>query len=143
LSRDLIYGNAPSGELVFVERSKALENKAFYTAVTWGDFRKGAPTLYELALSILDAEEDPPADTSALDHRALDSDGDFPYFPEQLMLDFIPESVQERFGKVEETVFSGPILTLDPDHESEIVAALRNHGFTVQRDDALLEASYA
>jgi hypothetical protein len=42
-SRDLIYGEAPNGGLVFIERSKALENIAFPTAGTWGDFRKGAP----------------------------------------------------------------------------------------------------
>jgi hypothetical protein len=126
-----------------MERSKALENIAFRTAVTWGDFRKGAPALYERALSYLDCEENPPPDTRELDHEALDGDGDFRYFPEQLMLDFIPKSVQERFGKVEETVFSGPMLTLDPDHESEIVAVLRNDGFSVQRDNALIEALYA
>src|SRR4029453_8170570 len=112
-------------------------------AATWGDFRKGAPTLYERALFDLDAEEDPPPDTRELDHDALDGDGDFAHFPEQLMLDFIPQSVQERFGKVEKTVFNGPILTLEPEHESEIVAELRSHGFSVQRDDALMEALFA
>ena len=55
---DLIYGNAPFGRLVFMERSKALENIAFRKAKTWGDFRKGAPTLYERALSDLDNEEE-------------------------------------------------------------------------------------
>ena len=42
----LIYGEATMGGLVFIERSKALENIAFRAAVTWGDFRKGTPTLY-------------------------------------------------------------------------------------------------
>jgi hypothetical protein len=107
-----------------MERSKALENIAFRTAVTWGDFRKGAPALYERALSYLDCEENPPPDTRELDHEALDGDGDFRYFPEQLMLDFIPKSVRERFGEVEESAFNGPMLTLAPDHESKIVAVL-------------------
>jgi hypothetical protein len=142
-SRDLIYGEAPNGGLVFMERSKALENIAFRAAATWGDFRKGAPTLYERALADLDAEENPPPDTQELDHEALDGDGDFHYFPEQLMLDFIPKLVQERYGRVEETVFNGPMLILDPDHESKIVAVLRNRGFSVQRNDALMEALYA
>jgi hypothetical protein len=99
--------------------------------------------LYEHALADLDAEENPPPDTQELDHEALDGDGDFRYFPEQLMLDFIPKLVQERYGRVEETVFNGPILILDPDHESKIVAVLRNRGFSVQRNDALMEALYA
>jgi hypothetical protein len=139
---DLIYGNAPCGRLVFMERSKALENIAFRKAKTWGDFRKGAPTLYERALSDLDNEEEAPPDSSELDHE-LAADGDFLHFPEQLMLEFIPKSVQERFGKVEESVFNGPMLILDPDHESEIVSALQNHGLSVQRDDSLMDALYA
>jgi hypothetical protein len=53
LSRDLIYGEAPNGGLVFMERSRAFENIAFRAAVTWGDFRKGAPTLYDRALARL------------------------------------------------------------------------------------------
>ena len=142
-SRDLIYGESPMGGLVFMERSKALENIAFRAAVTWGDFRKGAPTLYERALADLDAEENPPPDTQELDHDSLDGDGDFHYFPEQLMLDFIPKLVQERYGRVEETVFNGPMLILDSDHESTIVAVLRKRGFSVQRHDALMEALYA
>jgi hypothetical protein len=142
-SRDLIYGKAPNGGLVFMERGKAFENLAFRAAVIWGDFRKGAPTLYERVLADLDAEEDPPPDTQKLDHEALDGDGDFHYFPEQLMLDFIPKLVQERYGRVEETAINGPMLILDPDHESKIVAVLRNCGFSVQRNDALMEALYA
>jgi hypothetical protein len=142
-SRDLIYGDAPNGGLVFMERCKAFENIAFRAAVTWGDFRKGAPTLYERALADLGAEENPPPDTQELDHEALDGDGDFHYFPEQLMLDFIPKLVQERYGRVEETAFNGPMLILDSDHESKIVAALRDRGFSVLRHDALMEALYA
>jgi hypothetical protein len=138
---DLIYG-APCGRLVFMERSKALENIAFRNAKTWGDFRNGAPTLYERALDLNNEEEAPP-DSSELDHEALAADGDFLHFPEQLMLEFIPKSVQERFGKVEESVFNGPMLILDPDHESEIVSALQNHGFSPQRDDSLMDALYA
>jgi hypothetical protein len=56
-SRELIYAEVPNGGLVFMERSKALENIAFRAAVTWGDFR--TPTLYERALADLDAEENP------------------------------------------------------------------------------------
>jgi hypothetical protein len=98
--------------------------------------------LYERALSDLDNEEEAPLDSSELDHE-LAADGDFLHFPEQLMLDFIPKLVQERCGKVEEMVFNGPMLILDPDHESKIVAVLRNRGFSVQRNNALMEALYA
>ncbi len=102
VSLDLIYGNTATGDLVFMERSKALENVAFSTAVTWGDFREGAPELYERALEQLDRDEDdPPPDTEELDHE-LNVEGDLRHFPEQLMLEFIPTLVQERYGKVEE-----------------------------------------
>lgn len=103
----------------------------------------GSVGTYSLAaLSSLDDEENPPPDTLALDHDAHDGDGDLHFFPEQLMLDFIPQSVQRWFGKVEESVFNGPMPILDPNHESEIVALLRDNGFSVQQDDASMEALY-
>jgi|SRR6478736_302398 len=97
--------------------------------------------LYEWATEAAD-ESTEPADHEELDHTLLSGDGDFPYFPDQLMLEFIPESVQERFGKVVETVHNGEMLELDPVHEHEIVAALRSHGFSCERNQALVDALY-
>ena len=138
---DLIYGNRPDTNLVFMERSKALENFAFWAAVTWGDFRKSAPALYEWALGYED-EDTAPADDDELDHEPLSADGDFPYFPDQLMLDFIPEFVQQRFGRIEWTVHNGEVLELKAVHEREIVAALLSQGFSCERDQALVDAQY-
>ena len=139
----IIYGITPLGVLVFMERSKALENVAFRDAETWGDFRKKAPELYKQATSELEDEDAVPGDDAELDHESLSGDGDFLYFPEQLMLDLIPAFIQKQFGRLEESVFNGPMLSLDPRHEDYIVAALRKHGFFVQRDNALVDAVYA
>lgn len=143
----IIYGITPLGVLVFMERSKALENVAFRDAETWGDFRRNAPELYKQAISELggdDEDEDAgPPDDLELDHDSLAADGDFLYFPEQLMLDLIPAFIQKQFGRLEESVLNGPMLSLDPRHEDYIVAALRKHGFSVQRDNALVDAVYA
>jgi hypothetical protein len=140
---DLIYGELASS-LVFVERSIAKENIAFRSATRWGDFRIGAPLLYERAIENLEAEEEAlPHDNQVFDPQEFDGDGDFAHFPEQLMLNFIPEAIQERFGTVGDTVLNGPMLSLDPGHESEIVAALRAEGHTVERHDRLIEELYA
>lgn len=141
--RDLIYGETAFRSLVFVERSKALENIAFRAATTWGELRQSAPTLYERAISGLGTDEDDVPDDRELDHDALDGDGDFLHFPAQLMLDFIPDELRVRFGTVEEAVFNGPMLRLDPSHEAEIVAELRGRRFSVERNDALIDALYA
>ena len=155
--RDLVYGDPFGSKLIFMDRSKALETAAFMTAKTWGDFRKGAPVLYEQAMELLGKEEwhpedgseedewSAPADSDEIDRTTIPGyeDGDFPYFPEQLMLEFFPELIQQRFGRVEETAFSGPMLFLHPRYEHEIVAALQGQGFSCERDDALMEAVYA
>lgn len=111
---DLIYGEDPFGDLVFVERAKAEENIAFWKAKTWGDLRVAAPMLYERALEYSEyfGTEKLPSDDKLLDHQIAD-DGDFLFFPKQLMLDFIPDTVQQKYGRVGQTVFNGPILELD------------------------------
>lgn len=130
--QDIYYGLGRLG-LLFVEPSVALEQIAFNTARTWGEFQRGAPSLYQRALGLC-AVDDGGVDQS--EHSPFDRaqipafhDGDFPDSPEQLMLDLLPKEVQDRFGKVSQTVHNGPYLSLDPRDEHAVVAALREAGF--------------
>ena len=69
-------------------------------------------------------------------------DGDWPAWPAQEMLDWVPESIQSRFGHNEETLLNGSFLNFDPAQEDAIVAAFREEGYTCQRnDDLVLQAS--
>jgi hypothetical protein len=141
--RDLIYGISPLGNLVFIERHKALENLAFREAETWGDLRENAPLLYERAVLSYESEgdEDEPPDDLEFDHE-IAADGDFLHWAEQLMLDFVPESIQKFFGRVEESVFNGPMLELDGNREHDIVLAMKSRGFLVCNDQELIDAMY-
>jgi hypothetical protein len=137
--RNLYYGLGPNG-LVFVDEAEALELNAFGSAKTWGELRAEAPRLHELALELLrdDEQEAPGSDGDPFDPTRIPafSDGDFPDFPEQLMLTLIPHSVQQRFGRVVDTVHNGQMLVIDPAREDEVVAALHQEGFNcLKRQD--------
>ena len=123
--RELFYGIGRGG-LLLVEPSTALDLAVFHTAHTWGELRQGAPSLYQDAIMQL-ADDGEVFDRSRL--RGF-QDGDFPAFPEQLMLDILPESIRERFGTVAETVHNGPLLKLDSGQINEVIKALREEGFT-------------
>lgn len=145
----LVYGPSGTGNgLVFVERAKAEEQKGFNEARTWGELRGSAPQLYQRAL---DQRFDPDTDEEAIhaDHEVFDPmtlngfvDGDFLDFPEQLMLDFVPEAVQSRFGEIHESVFNGPMLVLDAGQESAIVAAMAREGITCEKNEGLVSEFY-
>jgi hypothetical protein len=138
----LVYGNGRNG-LLFIQKSIARELLAVKAARNWGDLRKGSPELYEqaLELTVEDREENTtPADNERFEIESIGAfhDGDFPYFPQQLMERFIPDSVQERFANSVGTVHNGDMLVFDDGCEAEVVAALRDLGFTCDKQQALI-----
>ena len=65
-------------------------------------------------------------------------DGDYPEWPHQEMLNWMPKEVLERpFSRVQESVHNGSFLELDPAAEAEIVAALTSAGFRCRKDQRL------
>jgi hypothetical protein len=64
-------------------------------------------------------------------------DGDWPGFPEQEMLKWMPQDIQQGSGVIRSSVLNGDFLTFLADIE-DVADALRNHGFTCTRDDALV-----
>ena len=137
----LYYGVGRHG-LLFLEEANALELLAFSTARTWGELRAGAPRLYERGLALVNKEIETPAtaDDDPFDPGIIPSfsDGDFPDFPEQLMLTFIPGEVQRQFAHVADTVHNGPMLVIDAAAEEGIVAALHQKGFAcLKRQDII------
>jgi len=67
------------------------------------------------------------------------SDGDWPSWPEQDALKWVPREIQQRFGRTAPSLLNGPSLVLDASKESEIVAAMKEHGYMCTADSMLIQ----
>lgn len=140
---DVVFGEL-GGTIVLIPRADANELAAVRSAVgasvTWGDLRArlSDARCAELAEAFLD--EDQPADGVALADEPVPGwdDADWPEAPVQTMLDWVPRDVQE-LGTQVSTRLSGEHLELAPERTAEIVAAMEAAGYTMDRDDALVE----
>lgn len=150
MSKRIVCGIVPDGYAVVVPRVKAAElallNNAIWSARTWGQLRRMCPParLDELVALAAQAAEWSGEElrTSEWSHFEPDlpgvSSGDWPEWPAQDMIFWLPREIQDRFGRREVTMFNGPFLTLDPERVDELMAALRELGYEVERDDDLV-----
>jgi hypothetical protein len=106
----LVYGDL-DGNLVALCESRALElvtvHEAMGDAETWDELRSRIPsTDYDSLVASLDV---PPAPEEAFhpDELAPIQDGDWPEWPQQSMLQVVPEDLQEALGSVEFSRVSG------------------------------------
>jgi hypothetical protein len=65
-------------------------------------------------------------------------EGDWPAWPQQEMLDWVPEAIQEQYGEVDCSPVSGPYLLFRTEDEEKLVAALLAHGYSCVRDETLV-----
>lgn len=147
----LLYGEIDGDGLVFVSMAKAYQliglGLALATAHTWGDLRMLVldDVYRQIVAMVRDTrgrEEDwEPAADVAFNTNDLSAyhDGDWPDWPAQEALSWLPIEIQERYGTDEESVLNGPYLHLDPEHEAAIVRDLELAGYRCQRDQRLLE----
>ena len=82
-----------------------------------------------------------PDDTDPFDSQEVPGvdDCDWPGRPAQIMLDWVPKEIQEKYGSMESTRLNGEFLTLDPRNERKITAAFRRAGYRCTRDDVLIQ----
>jgi hypothetical protein len=93
------------------------------------------------ALPVTERRPEPDDAFSAGDIGAV-CDGDFPAWPQQEMLAWVPTEIQQSYGGGSFSFVSGPCLVFELENEDEIVEALERHGYRCVRDDGLvLEAS--
>jgi len=135
-----------NGDLVFAEPGDALYSDALHRALgseTWGEFRRLMPEaefhdlIYGRYEHLWDLEV-VPEDDEIFDCTIFPAvaQGDYPEWLQQRMQNLIPKDIAEKYGRSKATVFNGDYLSIDPEHENEIVDALRNKGFAVkQRSD--------
>ncbi|MEU4477762.1 hypothetical protein AB0F68_06795 [Micromonospora sp. NPDC023966] len=145
--RRLVYGHAQLHDcLAFADANTATEEaeeiKALAAARTWGEARQvqmthlwnpAGPECYE-------PEDDDYADGKPFDINELGTvmEGDWPRMVTERALELLPEDLQDRFGKRQFTAHNGDFLEIPIDHESELVAELRERGYEVTRDDELI-----
>lgn len=68
------------------------------------------------------------------------ADGDYPEWPAQEMLKWMPTVLaREPYGRVEDSVHNGRFLVLDPAREKAILAELAAAGFSCIKDQELVE----
>ena len=127
--------------------SLARLHHAMDTAATWGEFKRLAPREhYEDALSRWrdSNEEEEPAPDQPFDAFDIPGrgDGDWPAWPAQDMLAWVPEEIQTRFGRSQASVLNGPWLSLRGEALDEIVAAMERLGYRCRRDDGLIARAH-
>lgn len=81
-----------------------------------------------------------PADADAFDQDMLTGGdrNDWPGWPAQEMLAWVPADVQRRYGEVIDTVLSGEYLAFREADLPAIAADLDERGYRCRRDDSLV-----
>jgi hypothetical protein len=117
-------------------RRLAALNDALQNSQTWGEFldavARDLATARELAAKFGD---ELPAREDAFDPDDIYgfADGDWPAWPMQKMLDWLPESVQQ-LGTIQATAINGDALEIDEDLLQEVIEALAAEGFEGYED---------
>ena len=124
--------------ITFIERHRLDDLLQIRLAIeeskTWGEFFHLLPLHITSGVkSNLDASYDPKRKFEA-DEVPGYADGDWPAFPHQLMIDFLPRSLI-AMRKIESTIFNGDRLDIPERNASAACAELRRLGWNVVRDD--------
>jgi len=65
-------------------------------------------------------------------------DGDWPDWPQQEMLNWVPTVIQKTYGQRVDSTFNGPFLTFRTEDEKAIVEVFTELGYRCQKDDRLV-----
>jgi hypothetical protein len=128
--------------------SLARLHRALDRAATWGEFKRLAPREhYDDAVSRWmesNEEQEQPAPDQPFDAHDIPgrSDGDWPAWPAQDMLAWVPEEVQTRFGRPQASMLNGSWLSLRGEAIEEIIAAMERLGYRCRRDEALIARAH-
>jgi hypothetical protein len=140
----LVYGYLPHHEtFAFADDETAVaearEIVAIGAARTFGEARR--VEVRHVAFNPADPEHaDGEADGEPFDISQVGSviEGDWPPMVASRALELLPEDIQQEFGTIGDTTLNGDLLEIRESVEQEIVAALRERGYRVRRDDELV-----
>lgn len=135
--KDLVYGDI-GGAMLFFPRTRAEAFAAFCKAraqaKTWGEFRRLTPTALLDEVPDYDEDDEPHGDNAPFNKE--DTLSIWWPFPESDQIKFLPEDVV-ALGSFSDTG-EGDRVDFSIAQEDEIVAKLRGHGYTVERNDGLV-----
>lgn len=145
---DLIYGEVNDG-LVFIPRGQAAELALLNdpaSGLTWAELRSSVSP--ERWAQIVDLMTDQgarpmPDATQPFDPEQVPGKAysDWPEWPAQAMLSWMPADIVMRFGQRQESVINGTFLWLDPGGLDEIVEAMEELGWSCEEDESLVLAA--
>ena len=146
-NRELVYG-VYGDELVVMPADRArylaLTWKAMTKAKTWGALRTLAPP--KAYREILAFQESPRSIRAGhpFDYYVMTPvpDGDYPGFPKQEVMDWMPSEVLEAFGRTQQTAINGDYPGFDPTETRKVVASLRRRGYRCRRNQRLIETAH-
>lgn len=148
---EIVYGNR-HGDLIFIPKDLAEDlatlHFALETSKTWGEFKANAPDqMYEEVIALVNDDDNPevlPQPEETFDSASIPgyADGDWPLWPRQYMLEWIPKDIQVRFSRILDSVLNGEYLQFDPENTQEIVELLEKHGYSCSEDLPLIESAH-
>lgn len=134
----LLYGIA-ADDLVFIPAPSACELARTYWAIacskTWRELRARMPARAFELLAPEDREVDDDAPHEA--YFAM-GDGDWPDWPAQMMLAWMPTEIRRRYGTVVHSVLNGDYLELRTEDLDAIVAELQDVRYDCRRNDLIV-----
>ncbi|MET7669701.1 hypothetical protein [Micromonospora luteifusca] len=142
----LAYGHSTAhGCLAFADAGTATEEaaeiQALAAARTWGEARQVQMThLSNPAGPEYHEPKNEYADDRPFDITRVGAveDGNWPPMVTKRAFTVLPQDLQDRYGKRQVTVHNGDYLEIAVAAEDELVAELRQRGYQVSRDDALI-----
>jgi len=150
-SDKLTYGEF-DGKLIFLPSEDASELSTLWSALksakTWDDLVQGLPDyrIEEIREFYMggDAEPDEVTADAPFDLEEIPavSDGLWPEWPDQMMLDVMPKEVIEKFGIIQDSIHNGEFVEFKMADEAGIVGMLRELGFSLTRDDKMISGVF-
>jgi len=142
---NIVAGVLVDASVVMIPEDEAMVLDQLYDALgarTWGEFRQQAPEAwYQSALERTFGEEDEAPDpVTPFDREQIWGycDGDWPAWPQQRMLEWVPKQVQADFGNAEASCINGSFLSIEAMHVDKVIAAMEALGYRCRRDDDLV-----
>jgi hypothetical protein len=152
--KKLVFGLLDKGNdesnLVFIQEKEATRlaqvHDAIRTSKTWGTFCRKMPAsdLKYVTDNLLENGESLPGKRDRFDGCCDSSlppsyfDGDWPDWPEQTMLHFMPPAIVKKYGQTPCSVLNGFYLVLKMSNADEILTALERKGFRCRLDEKLV-----
>lgn len=147
----LTYGEV-YGKLIFLPSETASGLSALWavlkSAKTWDDLEQGLPDhrVEEIRERYMggDAELDEITGDAPFDLEEIPaiSDGNWPEWPEQMMLEVIPQDVTKEFGDIQDSQHDGWYVQFKMADEAGIVGKLKDLGYKLTRDDAMIRGVF-